>query len=191
MGLLFAGLYPDRVKSLAMYRPADTTLGLEPEIVKARYFDIAAAAEISMENAVKYSENPPEGRFKNISRWLAELCRKDREKILGISGSDFARIMRRWGEWMGAPNFYRAHMSDDELGALNIPVLICTCPDDFHPECLGEELNRALPNSVLCSVGKYRREDEIYNEAEDENLFGGFTGFIDCYEDFINEQTSR
>ncbi len=191
MGLLFAGLYPDRVKSLAMYRPTDTSCEIERAIVEARYYDLARAADISMENAVKYSENPSEGRFKNVSRWLAELCRRDSEKILGINGSDFARIMRRWGDQMSSPDFYRGHMSDEELGKINIPVLICTCPDDYHPQRLGDDLHRALPGSMLVSAGEYRRENEIYNEAEDENLFGGFTGFIDCYEDFINEKASR
>lgn len=48
MGLLFSALYPDRVKSLAVYRPTDTTSEAERGIVKARYFGIADAAAISM-----------------------------------------------------------------------------------------------------------------------------------------------
>ena len=86
-------LYPDRVKSLAMYRPTDTASEAERGIVKARYFDIADAAAISMHEAVRYSEDPPPHRWSGISRWLADLYKKDSEKILGMDNGDFSRII--------------------------------------------------------------------------------------------------
>lgn len=185
MGLLFAHLYPDKVKSLAMYRPTDTSSSIEREIVKARYFDIAESAKRSMKDAVEYSENPPQTRFGHISRWLAELCRKDSEKILGMNSSDFAEIITNWGKWMGDPNFYRANLSDDELRKIKIPALIYPCSDDYHPERLAVDLHENLPNSTYIPTEKHRGENEIYNEGHDENLFGGFTDFVDGYEKFM------
>lgn len=189
MGLLFTGLYPDKVKSLAMYRPTDTTSDIEREITEARYLSLAREADISMENAIKYSENPPPLRFGNISHWLAELAGRD-ERIRNLDGGEFAGIMRKWGGKMNEPGFYRGYMSDEELRKINIPVLIYTCPDDYHPQRLGEELHEALPDSGLIT-GKYRSSDKIYNEEEDENLFGGFAGFIDSYEEFIAERGQK
>lgn len=185
MGLLFSALYPDRVKSLAMYRPTDTTSEAERGIVKARYFDIADAAAISMREAVKYSEDPPPHRWSEISRWLADLYKKDSEKILGMDNRDFSRIIANWGKWMGDSGFYRANLSDDSLRQIKIPVLICPCPDDYHPERLAEDLNKNLPNSVCVPVGKYRSVNEIYNAEYDENLFGGFVDFVSEYERFV------
>lgn len=184
MGLLFSALYPDRVKSLAMYRPTDTASEAERGIVKARYFDIADAATISMREAVRYSEDPPPHRWSEISRWLADLYKKDSEKILGMDNGDFSRIIANWGKWMGDPGFYRANLSDDSLRKIKIPVLICPCPDDYHPERLAEDLNKNLPNSVCAPVGKYRSVNEIYNAEYDENSFGGFADFVSEYERF-------
>ena len=184
MGLLFAHLYPDKVKSLAMYRPADTASDIEREVVKARYFDVAEAAKRSMREAVEYSENPPQTRFGNISRWLADLCRKDSGKILGMNNNDFAEIVTNWGKWIGDPNFYRANLSNEELGKIKIPVLIFPCSDDYHPERLAVDLHENLPNSTYIPTKKHRTETEIYNEEQDENLFGGFTDFVNGYEKF-------
>lgn len=184
MGLLFSALYPDRVKSLAMYRPTDTSTEMEHMIIKARYFDIADAAAISMREAVRYSEDPPPNRWAGISHWLADLYRKECEKILGMNNRDFSRIITNWGKWMGNPGFYRANLSDDSLGQIKIPVLICPCPDDYHPERLAEDLNKNLPRSVCVPVGKYRSVNEIYNAEYDENPFGGFADFVNEYERF-------
>lgn len=190
MGLLFAHLYPDRVKSLAMYRPTDTASGLEREIVRARYFDVAKAAENSMREAVEYSENPPAKRFGNISRWLAELCQKDSEKILGMNNKEFAEIITNWGSWFGNPNFYRANLSDEELRKIKIPVLIFPCSDDYHPERLAADLHKNLPNSVYVPTENHRAENEIYNAEYDENPFGGFADYVDGYEKFIADITA-
>ncbi len=186
MGLLFAHLYPDKVKSLAMYRPTDTSSSIEREIVKARYFDIAEAAESSMQAAAEYSENPPQTRFGHISGWLAELCRKESEKILGMNNKAFAEILTNWGKWMGNPMFYRANLNDDDLRKIKIPALIYPCSDDYHPERLAVDLHKNLPNSTYIPTEKHREENEIYNEEQDENLFGGFTDFVDGYEKFTD-----
>lgn len=191
MGLLFASVYPERVKSLAMYRPADTTTAPEREITKARYYDIADAADISMVEAFRFSENPPGTRFGNVSRWLSLLGQPDRERLMSMDNRKFAAVMRRWGDCMSAPGFYRAHLTDEELGRLTFPVLICVCPDDFHPACLGEELHRLLPRSELASAGGHRSEEDMYNDRIDENLFGGFTGFVDMYSDFMGRLSGR
>lgn len=185
MGLLFAHAYPERVRSLAMYRPADTTTAPEREITKARYYDLADAADISMAAAFELSENPPGTRFGNISRWLSSLRQTDRERLMSMNNREFAAVMRQWGDYMSAPGFYRAHLTDEQLRKLTFPVFICTCPDDFHPACLGEELHSLLPCSELASAGGYRREEEMYNGLSDENAFGGFTGFVDMYEEFM------
>lgn len=185
MGLLFAHLYPDKVKSLAMYRPTDASCEIESEIIKARYFDIAEAAERSMRAAVEYSENPPRTRFGHISGWLAELYRKDSEKILGLNNNEFAEILTHWGKWMNSPNFYRANISDEELQKIKIPALIFPCSDDYHPERLAVDLHKNLSGSVYIPSERYRAENEIYNAERDENAFGGFTDFVDGCEKFI------
>lgn len=185
MGLLFTHLYPDRVKSLAMYRPTDTTSGIEQEVIKARYFDIAEQAKKSMRHAVAYSENPLPTRFGDISRWLADLCRRDSSKILEMDGEEFARLMQSWGEWMGSPLFYRANLCDSDLQKVKIPILICPCSDDYHPERLAIDLHSNLPNSTYIPSLKHRSRDEIYKAAYDENPFGGFGDFVDEYEKYI------
>lgn len=184
MGLLFAHLYPDRVKSLAMYRPTDTSCKIEQEVIKARYFDLAKAAEHSMENAVAYSQNPPVSKFGTLSRWIADLYQKDPEKILQLNHREFTEIMHSWGNWMTNPLFYRANLSDLELAEIKLPVLLYPCPDDYHPEQLAEDLHRHLPNSFLISDQKRRSEEEIYNAPKDENPFGGFGDFVDEYDKF-------
>ncbi|MEY8312137.1 alpha/beta hydrolase [Oscillospiraceae bacterium 42-9] len=183
MGLLFAHLYPGRVKSLGMYRPTDTASQPEQEVIRARYFDIAQAAEHSMEQAVKLSQNPPPHRFAGASRWLAELCQKDREKIFALDHKAFSRTLRNWGEWMGNPLFYRANLTDEELGELRLPVLVCPCSDDFHPERLAVDLKRKLPACTYIPSEGHRSEQEIYGTGE--NGFGGFPRFVDHYERFL------
>ncbi len=184
MGLLFANLYPDRVKSLAIYRPTDTASETERGVVKARYFDIAEQAKKSMRDAVAYSENPPPTKWGNISRWLADLCRRDSGKILGMDNEAFAQLMQSWGEWMGNPLFYRANLSGNDLRKIKAPVLICPCSDDYHPERLAIDLHNNLPNSTYIPSRKHRSKDEIYHAAYDENPFGGFGDFVDEYEKY-------
>ncbi len=185
MGLLFTHLYPDKVKSLAMYRPTDTASEVEREIIKARYFDIAQQAQKSMPDAVAYSENPLPTRFGGVSRWLADLYRRDSSKILEIDNEAFARLMQSWGEWMGNPLFYRANLCDSDLRKVKIPTLICPCSDDYHPERLAIDLHSNLPNSTYIPSLKHRSQDDIYNAVCDENSFGGFGDFVDEYEKFV------
>lgn len=184
MGLLFAHLYPDRVKSLAMYRPTDTSCEVEQKIVRARYFDLAKAAAHSIEAAVSYSQNPPAQKFSHLSRWIGDLYEKEPDKILKMDHRDFAQIMENWGTWMSNPLFYRANLTDEQLSQIKIPTLLYPCPDDYHPEKLAEDLHRHLPNSVYVSAQKHRSEAEIYNGPSDENPFGGFGDFVDEYDKF-------
>ncbi|MCM1431481.1 MAG: alpha/beta hydrolase [Muribaculaceae bacterium] len=186
MGLLFTHLYPDRVKSLAMYRPTDTSCTIEREVIRARYFDIAQRAEKSMREAISYSGNPPAEGFGNCSRWLADLYRKEKNKILEMDNRVFAEIMQTWGKWMENPLFYRANLCDRDLSGIKIPVLICPCPDDYHPESLAENLHDRLPNSTYIPSKKHRSQREIYDEAHDENAFGGFVDYVDEYEKFMS-----
>lgn len=183
MGLLFAHLYPERVKSLGMYRPTDTASPPEQEVIRARYFDIAQAAEYSMEQAVKYAENPPPHRFAGVSRWLADLCQKDREKTLALEHKAFSQTLRDWGEWMGNPLFYRANLTDQELREIEIPVLLCPCADAYHPERLAVDLQEKLPACTYIPSKGHRSEQEIYGMGE--NAFGGFPRFVDNYEEFM------
>lgn len=183
MGLLFAHLYPGRVKSLAMYRPTDTSCEIEQEIVKARYFHIAEQAERSMDEAVAYSKNPPPGRFANVSGWLAEQYSKD-SSLIGMDNHVFAQIMRDWGNWMGNPLFYRAGLCDRDLQNITVPVFIYPASDDYHPERLAVDLHHHLPHSTYLPSNRHRSKDEIYDAAQDENPFGGFTDFVDEYEKF-------
>jgi len=187
MGLLFAHLYPQKVKSLAMYRPTDTSCGLEQEIIRARYFDLANAARHSMRDAVELSEKPPQTRFGSVTRWLAELFFKDDKKILSMNNNEFSEIMECWGKWMGDPLFYRACLSDDELGKIEIPVLIFPCSDDYHPERLAADLHDNLPNSTYIPSEKHRTESEIYNAEKADNPFGGFADFVDAYQKFMSD----
>ncbi|MCX4354872.1 MAG: alpha/beta hydrolase [Oscillospiraceae bacterium] len=185
MGLLFAHLYPDKVKSLAMYRPTDTSCELEREIVKARYFDIAEASKVSMCEVVEFSKNPPKTRFGNISRWIAEVYFKNGEKILDIDNKEFSEIMTSWGKWMSDPLFYRACLDDEKLAKIKIPVLIFPCSDDYHPERLAVDLHNGLPNSVYIPSIKHRLEREIYDADNADNPFGGFVDFVDAYQEFM------
>lgn len=185
MGLLFAHLYPDKVKSLAMYRPADTSCGLERELIKARYFDIAEAAKVSMRGAVEYGKDPPKTRFGNISRWIADLYYKDGEKVLARDNVEFSEIITGWGRWMGDPMFYRACLSDAELAEIKIPALIFPCSDDYHPERLAIDLHSKLPNSTYIPSEKHRKENEIYDADNADNPFGGFVDFVDAYQEFM------
>lgn len=185
MGLLFAHLYPDKVKSLAMYRPTDTSCNIEREIVKARYFDVAGAAKDSMRGAVEFCKDPPKTRFGNISRWIAELYFKDSEKLLAMDNAEFSEIMTDWGEWMSDPMFYRACLDNDELAKIKIPVLIFPCSDDFHPERLAVDLHNGLKNSVYIPSERHRTEDEIYDADNADNPFGGFVDFVDAYREFM------
>lgn len=185
MGLLFAHLYPDKVKSLAMYRPTDTSCDIEREIIKARYFDVAAAARDSMRGAVEFGNDPPKTRFGNISRWISELYLKEGEKLLAMDNKEFSEIMTCWGKWMGDPLFYRACLNDEELAKIKIPALIFPCSDDYHPERLAADLHNKLTNSVYIPSIKHRLESEIYDADNADNPFGGFVDFVDAYQAFM------
>lgn len=189
MGLLFAHLYPDKVKSLAMYRPTDTSSELEQEIIKARYFDIAEAAKVSMRGVVEFGKDPPKTRFGNISRWITELYLKDGESVLAWDNREFSEIITGWGMWMSDPLFYRACLNDEELEKIKVPVLIFPCSDDYHPERLAVDLHNKLPNSVYIPSEKHRAEGEIYDAENADNPFGGFVDFVDAYQAFIRKST--
>ena len=108
LGLLFAHLYPEMVKSLAMYRPTDTTSDIEQEIIKARYFDIAEMADKhSMLKTIEYGENPSSVKWGYLSGWIAQCARKNREKICEFDDKTFSRIMRQWGNGWEALRFIR------------------------------------------------------------------------------------
>lgn len=188
MALLFAHLYPHRVKSIAMYRPTDTTSDIEQCIIKARYFNLAGIAkEYSMSRMLEYSQNPPNDRWGHISEWIAELYCKDSEKFLEMDNNAFAHILQKWGEWMNNPFFYRANLSDDELKQIDIPVLIAACDDKHHPETLAVDLHNQLCKSTYLPSKKSRQEDEIYNAQYEEHPFGGFVDFVDAYEHFLSD----
>lgn len=189
IGLLFTSLYPQMVKSLGMYRPTDTTSSVEKEIVKARYFDLAEyAKEHSMDEVVTYSQNPPKTRFGDLSNWIANLCRKDSQKILSLDNKEFSEMLSSWGKWMGSPMFYRANLSDDDLQNIKVPVLIASCADEYHPEDIALDLHEHLPNSVYIPSKMFRSVDEIYDAKWEENPFGGLVDFVDDYEKFICER---
>lgn len=186
MALLFSHLYPETAKSIALYRPTDTTSSIEAEIINARYYQIAEFAQNhTMEEVVAYSADPPRTRFGHCAAWIADLCRKDREKILKIPSEDFSRIMKSWGDWMGSPTFYRANLSDKDLRKITVPALVSPCSDDCHPESIALDLCSRLPNASYIPSGKHRTEEEIYYAAYEEHPFGGFVQFVNNYEIFI------
>lgn len=186
MALLFAHLYPHMVKSIAMYRPTDTTSSVEQAIINARYFEIAnIAKEHSMSQVLAYSQNPTDAKWGQLSKWIAQLARKDREKILGIDNIAFAQIMQKWGNWMSNPLFYRANLCDDDLQKIDIPALIVPCADEYHPESISIDLHNKLLNSIYIPSETYRNEAEIYNAKYEEHPFGGFVNFVNEYEQFL------
>lgn len=186
MALLFAHLYPEMTKSIAMYRPTDTTSSIEAEIIRARFHEVAEFAQNhTMEEVAAYSADPPRTRFGRCSAWIAELCRKDREKILKIPPKDFSSLMKSWGDWMASKTFYRANLSDAELRKITVPALISPCPDDYHPESIALELSSHLPNAVYRPSGTHRTEEEIYHAPEEAHPFGGFVQFVNHYEKFM------
>ena len=189
IGLLFTSLYPEMVKSLAMYRPTDTTSSAEKELVKARYLNLAEYAKVHcMEEVVAYSQNPPKTRFGDLSGWIASLYRKDSQKILSLDNKEFSEMLSNWGKWMASPMFYRANLSDDDLQNIKVPVLIAPCADEYHPESIALDLHEHLPNSVYIPSKMYRSVDEIYDAKWDENPFGGLCDFVDEYEGFMCER---
>lgn len=184
MGLLFAHLYPDCVRSLAMYRPTDSASSAEQELFRARYFRLAEIVRTSsVSEAVEYSKSPPPSRFSGVSRWLWEIYEKDRDALLAFQGGDLAELLEGWGKWASEPLFYRANLSDAELSAITVPTLLCPCADEYHPERLSADLNEHLPNATLIPSARVRSEAEIYNALE-EHPFGGFTNFVNEYEKF-------
>ena len=186
LGLLFTHLYPEMVKSLAMYRPTDTTSDIEKEIIKARYFDIAEIADKhSMAEVIEYSENPSREKWGYLSGWIAQCARKNREKISEFDNKTFSRIMWQWGHWMESAAFYRANLSDAELAQIKIPVLIMPCADEYHPEEIAKDLHEKLPFSTYIPSKKFRNDNEIYDANYEEHPFGGFVDFIDEYQRFL------
>ncbi len=155
MALLFAHLYPDMVKSVAMYRPTDSTSSAEAELVKARYYNLSEYA-------------------------------KEQGNFSGLDNLKLSDILRKWGNWMGSPAFYRANLSDYELANIKIPVLIVPCADDYHPESIALDLHEKLPASIYIPSKKHRKESEIYNGENEEHPFGGFVDFVNVYEKFLN-----
>lgn len=186
MALLFAHLYPEMTKSIAMYRPTDTTSSVEAEIIRTRFLALAEFAQNhTMEEVAAYSADPPRTRFGHCAAWIADLCRRDREKILEIPPKDFSALMKSWGGWMGSKTFYRANLSDGELLKITVPALIAPCPDDYHPESIALDLSSHLPNAVYRLSGAHRTEAEIYHSPDETHPFGGFVQFVNHYEKFM------
>ncbi len=186
MALLFARLYPETAKSIALYRPTDTTSSVEAEIIQNRFCRIAEFAKNhTMEEVAAYSADPPQTRFGHCASWIADLYRRDKDKLLEISQTDFAGLMQSWGDWMGRPTFYRANLSDEDLHKIDIPALIAPCADEYHPESIAQDLANHLPNAVYIPSGKHRTETEIYHAPEEEHPFGGFVQFVNDYENFV------
>lgn len=191
LALLFAHLYPERVKSVSMYRPTDTTSEAEKAIVKARYYEIAKIAlNGTMDDVLAYSENPPVSRWSGISKWICEITRKpaEKEKLLSYNPKEFAEIMTKWGDWFSQKGFHKANLSDAELQAIKTPVLIVPSADPFHPEELAVELNEKLPNSTYVPSPFFRTEQEIYGAKGEEHNFGGIPHFLQHLEIFLNEE---
>ena len=189
LALLFAHLYPERVKSVAMYRPTDTTSEAEKAIVQARYCAIADIAKAgTMQDVIQYSANPPESRWKGASKWIDEITRKlaEREKLLSVDPRVFASIMQKWGDWMLQKGFFKANLDDDELSNIEAPALIVPAADPFHPEELAIELSKKLRFSKYIPSPFYRTEQEMYGASGEEHNFGGFLDFINNYEAFLD-----
>ncbi len=185
LGLLFTHLYPAVVKSLAMYRPTTMTSSAEKELVVSRFFDIADYAEgHSMEQVIEFSKNPPEKSYSHFSKWIAELYKKDKDRILSFNNNKFAQIMRKWGKYMGSQLFYRANLTDKQLSEIDVPVLIAPSADEHHTEEIAVDLHKQLLNSTLIPSKRFRKENEIYNASFDEHPFGGFVEFVNDYEKF-------
>lgn len=186
MALLFAHLYPDRVKSVSMYRPTDTTSGIEKEIVKARYYDLAEITHReSMEACLKYSQNPPETQFGRISGWIAALLRRNEKLLDGFDAEKLYKLLKSWGDFFGCPGFYKANLTEEELAQIDVPVLIAPCADCCHPEEIAVDLRKYLKNAFYIPSESFRREDEIYGAPWEEHSFGGFAKFVDDCERFL------
>lgn len=186
MGLLFTHLYGDMVKSLAMYRPTDTTSSVEKEVSRARYRTIAEVAEsASMEDVVRFSQNPPSTRFSGITKWFFNIYNKDRKAFDDLDGKKISALLNKWADYMENPMFYRANMNNDELAKIEIPVLVAPCADEFHTEEIAMDLCRNLPNAKYIPSPSARKENEIYGAILEEHPFGGFAKFVDDYNGFI------
>ncbi|MCL1848093.1 MAG: alpha/beta hydrolase [Clostridiales bacterium] len=188
LALLFAHLYPERVKSVSMYRPTDTSSEAERAIVQARYSAVADIARNgTMQDVMHYSEKPPESRWKGASRWIYEITRKptEKEKFLLLDASQFASILQKWGDWMLQKGFYRANLGDADLNSMQVPVLVVAAADPFHPEELAIELSEKLCVSKYIASPFFRPEQEMYGAPGEEHSFGGFPDFINHLEQFL------
>lgn len=189
LGLLFTHLYPSMVKSLAMYRPTDTTSCIEKEIIKARYLDLAKIAKKgTIKDVIEYSKNPPNSKWSSLSKWFYNLYLREENKILQLNSKEFYKILTQWALWMGNDKFYRANLNDDDIKNITIPVMIASCADKYHPEEIAIELKNALPNSIYYPSTKYREDEDIYDSKEDEHSFGGFVEFMEKYSCFLSEK---
>lgn len=186
MGLLFTHLYPSMVKSLAMYRPTDTTSSIEKEIIKATYTDLAEIAKQgTLQYVLEWSKNPPKTKFSTCSTWLFKAYQKDKNKITELGVDNLYKILTQWGLWMSNPKFYRANLDNDELKKITVPVMIAPSPDKYHPEEIALDLKNTLPNSVYYP-SNFREDKDIYNGKFEEHPFGGFIDFTENYQHFIN-----
>jgi pimeloyl-ACP methyl ester carboxylesterase len=86
---------------------------------------------------------------------------------------------------MSAKWFYRANLDEMSLKAVEVPVLIVPAADPFHPEELAIDLNAILPNAKYIPSPFFRAESEMYGLPGEEHNFGGFPGFVQHLEAFL------
>jgi pimeloyl-ACP methyl ester carboxylesterase len=159
--LLMAHLYPDDVVGLVLNNPPTDQPQVIQAIAYARYALLAeavecggmqAAIDLSNQAWIRLITSPPDPTSLDaLTKWVAESLASNpgnRQALLAMEPKAFASALRQWGNWCDPEGFFRAGLSPEEMGNLNIPALVLPGFDDLHPQHTAEMLHSTLPQSV-------------------------------------------
>ena len=189
LSLLMAHRYPEDVKGLMLLSIPTGDPSLHKSLVDAHYLQLANVAEKRGMQAV--IDHPTEA----IDDWVRVaivLNPSNRDRLLSMDAKEFARIMRKWGEWFLSERIHLAGLSDEEIGGIRAPALIFHGIDQFHPRHTAEELHELLPNSDWVEYSDRYTQEEIEQMGR---LDVPLTQLADLvtpyYEEFLQKNESK
>ena len=140
LSLLLAHQQPEDVRTLLLLMPPVDDPELCRGVCHNRYGLAAEQAEIAgMEAVAEFAD------------WRDHLERNPdrRAQLLTHNPQMFAKIVRRWEEFVTGERFSFAGLSDAELRSIRIPTLITPGLDALHPRPVCRRLHERLPHATL------------------------------------------
>jgi len=185
VSLLVARDHPEHVKSLILLHPPtdDDDPALATPYAEPCFRLAEAAEHGGMQRVIDASteawHRERQGEAPGLPTWPAETIHQNpsnREGILSLDPQGFARMLRRWGEFILSMGWL-PFLTEKELQVMSFPAMVIPGRDENHPRRSAERLARLLKQGVLTGYPQ--------DVSEDAPVFEGICTIFPAMDGFL------